>query len=278
MLVTACIAMPLGVARGDLPRGVRAEELGHRDHRDQRHESRRRAVDHLRTAGARPVRLQFDLGQSILAAGLTLSLLILPIVIVATREAMRAVPRSIREAAYALGATRWQVTAHHVLPYSTGGILTGMIIGLSRAIGETAPADHDRRADLHRVPAGIAGPRRVPVLLVRVAVRRRSPAMPIQMFNWVSRPGSGVPGQCGRRRRHPARHDAADERRRDLRALPVPQENQLVTAMQPDPNRRPARAAAMTVRRPRERAGRRAWRAAHLDRCAAQGRRGGRTP
>ena len=59
--------------------------------------------------------------------------------IVATREAIRAVPRAIREAAYALGATRWEVTAHHVLPYSTGGILTGMIIGLSRAIGETAP-------------------------------------------------------------------------------------------------------------------------------------------
>ena len=82
---------------------------------------------------------QFNLGQSIAAAGLTLSLLILPIVIVATREALRAVPRAIREAAYALGATRWEVTAHHVLPYSTGGILTGMIIGLSRAIGETAP-------------------------------------------------------------------------------------------------------------------------------------------
>jgi phosphate transport system permease protein len=82
---------------------------------------------------------QLNLGQSIAAAGLTLSLLILPIVIVATREALRAVPRAIREAAYALGATRWEVTAHHVLPYSTGGILTGMIIGLSRAIGETAP-------------------------------------------------------------------------------------------------------------------------------------------
>src|SRR5690606_2477964 len=82
---------------------------------------------------------KFSLGQSILAAGLTLALLILPIVIVATREAVRAVPRPIREAAYALGATRWEVTAHHVLPYSMGGVLTGMIIGLSRAIGETAP-------------------------------------------------------------------------------------------------------------------------------------------
>ncbi|MGB8694861.1 MAG: phosphate ABC transporter permease PstA, partial [Steroidobacteraceae bacterium] len=82
---------------------------------------------------------QLNLGQSIVAAGLTLALLILPIVIVATREALRSVPRAIREAAYALGATKWEVTADHVLPYSTGGILTGMIIGLSRAIGETAP-------------------------------------------------------------------------------------------------------------------------------------------
>ena len=82
---------------------------------------------------------QFGFGQSILSAGLTLALLILPIVIVATREAIRAVPSSMREAAYALGATKWQTTSDHVLPYSMGGILTGIIIGLSRAIGETAP-------------------------------------------------------------------------------------------------------------------------------------------
>ncbi|MGI9246296.1 MAG: phosphate ABC transporter permease PstA, partial [Steroidobacteraceae bacterium] len=81
----------------------------------------------------------FGLGQSVLSAGLTLALLILPIVIVATREALRAVPKAIREAAYGLGATRWEVTKDHVLPYSTGGILTGLILGLSRAIGETAP-------------------------------------------------------------------------------------------------------------------------------------------
>ncbi|MDH4110489.1 MAG: phosphate ABC transporter permease PstA, partial [Gammaproteobacteria bacterium] len=82
---------------------------------------------------------QFGLGQSVLAAGLTLALLILPIIIVGTREALRAVPKAIREAAYGLGATRWEVTKDHVLPYSTGGILTGLILGLSRAIGETAP-------------------------------------------------------------------------------------------------------------------------------------------
>jgi phosphate transport system permease protein len=130
---------------------------------------------------------QFDLGQSIAAAGFTLALLILPIVIVATRESIRSVPKAIREAAYGLGATRWEVTKDHVLPYSTGGILTGMILGLSRAIGETAPI----------ITIGA---------LSFIAFLPQSPitsdfpfvsfkwltdpftAMPIQMFNWVSRP------------------------------------------------------------------------------------------
>src|SRR3990172_3856324 len=79
------------------------------------------------------------LGESILTGGLTLGLLILPMVIMATRESIRAIPNSIREASYALGATKWQTVKHHIVPYSTGGILTGVIIGLSRAIGETAP-------------------------------------------------------------------------------------------------------------------------------------------
>ncbi|MDP1718521.1 MAG: phosphate ABC transporter permease PstA, partial [Burkholderiales bacterium] len=81
----------------------------------------------------------FGLGQSILTAGLTLALLILPVVIVATREAIRSIPGAIREGAYALGATKWQTTSDHILPYARGGILTGVIIGMSRAIGETAP-------------------------------------------------------------------------------------------------------------------------------------------
>jgi phosphate transport system permease protein len=81
----------------------------------------------------------FQLGQTVLTAGLTLALLILPIIIVATREAIRGVPQAIRDAAMALGATKWQCTAHHVLPYSMPGIITGGIIGLSRALGETAP-------------------------------------------------------------------------------------------------------------------------------------------
>jgi phosphate transport system permease protein len=130
---------------------------------------------------------QFDLGQSIAAAGLTLALLILPIVIVATRESIRSVPKSIREAAYGLGATRWEVTKDHVLPYSTGGILTGMILGLSRAIGETAPI----------ITIGALS---FIAFLPQSPVQNEFPfvsfawltdpftAMPIQMFNWVSRP------------------------------------------------------------------------------------------
>lgn len=129
----------------------------------------------------------FNFGQSILTAGLTLALLILPMVIMATREAIRAIPRSIREASYAVGATKWQTVKWHVVPYSMGGILTGVIIGLSRAIGETAPI----------ITVGA---------LTFIAFLPTSPissefpfisfkwlldpftVMPIQMFNWVSRP------------------------------------------------------------------------------------------
>src|SRR6476646_9198614 len=82
---------------------------------------------------------EFHLGQSFLTAGLTLGMLILPMVIIATRESLRAVPPQIREAAYALGATKWQTVRDHVVPYSMGGVLTGMILALSRAVGETAP-------------------------------------------------------------------------------------------------------------------------------------------
>lgn len=127
------------------------------------------------------------LGQSVLAAGLTLALLILPIVIVATREALRAVPSNIREAAYALGATRWQMVSGHLVPYSRGGILTGVIIGMSRAIGETAPIITIGAltfiAFLPPLPFTgdpPAGP--FDWLFAPFTV------LPIQMFNWVSRP------------------------------------------------------------------------------------------
>ena len=127
------------------------------------------------------------LGESILTGGLTLGLLILPMVIMATRESIRSIPNSIREASYALGATKWQTVKHHIVPYSTGGILTGVIIGLSRAIGETAPI----------ITVGA---------LTFIAFLPSSPlssdfpyfsfkwlldpftVLPIQMFNWVSRP------------------------------------------------------------------------------------------
>ncbi len=130
---------------------------------------------------------QFGFGQSVLSAGLTLALLILPIIIVATRESLRAVPKAIREAAYGLGGTRWEVTRDHVLPYSTGGILTGLILGLSRAIGETAPlitiGALSFIAFLPPSPVSAQFP-----FLNFEWLRSEYTAMPIQMFNWVSRP------------------------------------------------------------------------------------------
>ena len=130
---------------------------------------------------------QFDLGQSIAAAGLTLALLILPIVIVATRESIRSVPKAIREAAYGLGATRWEVTKDHVLPYSTGGILTGLILGLSRAIGETAPIiTIGALSFIAFLPdSPISG--EFPFVNFEW-LKSEFTAMPIQIFNWVSRP------------------------------------------------------------------------------------------
>ncbi len=130
---------------------------------------------------------QFGLGQSIAAAGLTLALLILPIVIVATRESIRAVPKSIREAAYGLGATRWEVTKDHVLPYSTGGILTGMILGLSRAIGETAPIITIGALSFIAFLPSSPVTSDFPFISFQW-LNDPFTAMPIQMFNWVSRP------------------------------------------------------------------------------------------
>src|SRR6185436_1186881 len=81
----------------------------------------------------------FGMKKAVFVGGMTLALLVLPIIIVATREALRAIPHSIREAAYAAGATKWQTIRYHMLPYSLGGIATGTIIAMSRAVGETAP-------------------------------------------------------------------------------------------------------------------------------------------
>jgi phosphate transport system permease protein len=130
---------------------------------------------------------QFKFGQSILSAGLTLALLILPIVIVATRESIRAVPGSMREAAYALGATKWQTTRDHVLPYSMGGILTGIIIALSRAIGETAPLITIGALTFIAFLPDPLIKGEFPFISFEWLFSPFS-VLPIQMFNWVSRP------------------------------------------------------------------------------------------
>lgn len=114
------------------------------------------------------------LGRSVLAGALTMALLVLPIIIVATQEALRAVPSSMRQASLALGATRWQTIWHHVLPYAFPGILTGNILAASRAIGETAPLI--TLGALTFVPFVPENP------LDRFTV------LPIQIFNWTSKP------------------------------------------------------------------------------------------
>jgi len=124
----------------------------------------------------------FGFQRSIQTAGITLGLLVLPIVIMATREAIRAIPDHIREASYACGAGKWQTVRYHIIPYSMSGILTGSIIGLSRAIGETAPLitigaltyiaflpDFSWSNPLGWLDSGFT-------------------VLPIQMFNWISRP------------------------------------------------------------------------------------------
>ena len=126
-------------------------------------------------------------GQSILSAGLTLGLLILPVVIVATREAIRAIPAAIREAAYAVGATKWATTWDHVLPYSLPGIMTGVIIGMARAIGETAPIiTIGALTFIAFLPPSPIQPE-FPFLSFEWLMAPFT-VMPIQMFNWTSRP------------------------------------------------------------------------------------------
>jgi len=130
---------------------------------------------------------QFGFGQSILSAGLTLALLILPVVIVATRESVRAIPQGIREGAYALGGTQWQVCKDHIVPYSSAGILTGVIIGMARAIGETAPViTIGALTFIAFLPA--APVKAEPPFLSLDWVMSPFTVMPIQMFNWTSRP------------------------------------------------------------------------------------------
>jgi phosphate transport system permease protein len=187
MLVTASTAVPLGVAAG-----VYLEEYARKNWLTNLIE-----INIANLAGVPSIIYglmalgllvyQFRLGQSVLTGGLTLAFLILPIVIVATREALRTIPQGIREAAYALGSTRWQVVRHHLLPYSVGGTMTGIIIALSRAIGETAPLITIGAltfiAFLPPSPVQAAPP-----FLSFEWLHSPFAVLPIQMFNWVSRP------------------------------------------------------------------------------------------
>jgi phosphate transport system permease protein len=114
------------------------------------------------------------LGRSLIAGAATLALLVLPVVILSTREALRTVPNSLREGSYALGATKWQTIWTQVLPMAMPGILTGLILALSRAIGETAPLiTIGAITYVPFLPDGLSSPFTV---------------LPIQIFNWVSRP------------------------------------------------------------------------------------------
>ena len=177
MVLTSLIAIPLGVASG-----IYLEEYGKKNRLASIIE-----INITNLAGVPSiiygllaleifVRI-LGLGKSLLAGSLTLSLLILPIIIVATREALKAVPKTIREASYALGATKWQTTLYQVLPSSSGGIVTGVILAISRAIGETAPL----------IVIGA---------MLYITTIPNSPmddfsVLPIQIFNWLSRPQKG---------------------------------------------------------------------------------------
>lgn len=187
MLVTTIAAVPLGIAAG-----IYLEEYAPRNWMTDLIEINvtnlagvPSIVYGLLALGLFVYALNF--GQSILSAGLTLALLILPVVIVATREAIRAIPGVIREGAYALGATKWQTVRDHILPYSTGGILTGIIIGLARAIGETAPVITIGALTFIAFlpPSPVTGE---PPYISFDWLLAPFTVMPIQMFNWVSRP------------------------------------------------------------------------------------------
>ncbi len=187
MLVTAFFAVPLGVASG-----IYLEEYAPKNLITDIIE-----INITNLAGVPSIVYgllalglfvyQFGFGQSILSAGLTLALLILPVVIVATREAIRSIPIGVREGAYALGATKWQVSKDHIIPYSMAGILTGVIIGMARAIGETAPIITIGALTFIAFlpPAPVMS---TPPFVSFEWLTSPFTVMPIQMFNWTSRP------------------------------------------------------------------------------------------
>jgi phosphate transport system permease protein len=174
MILTALIAIPLGVSAG-----IYLQEYGKKSKLASIVE-----VNISNLAGVPSIIYgllgleifvrTLAMGSSLLAGACTLSLLILPVIIVATREALKAVPNSLREASYAMGATKWQTILYQILPAASGGIITGVILALSRAVGETAPL----------IVIGA---------LAYVPFVPQSPldeftVLPMQIFNWVSRP------------------------------------------------------------------------------------------
>ena len=166
--------VPAGRGRGDLSRGVRPTELVREADPDQHRQPGGVPSIVYGLLGLQLFVRAMELERSVLAGALTMALLVMPIIIVSAQEALRAVPPSMREGAYALGATRWQVVWRSVLPFAFGGTLTGTILALSRAIGETAPI---------LVIGGLTFTAFIP----------ESPTdsftiLPIQIFNWVSRP------------------------------------------------------------------------------------------
>lgn len=187
MIVTASTAVPLGVAAG-----VYLEEYASKNWMTDLIE-----INVTNLAGVPSIIYgllalglfvyQFGFGQSVLSAGLTLGLLILPVVIVATREAIRSIPGSIREGAMALGATKWQTTQDHILPYSLPGIMTGVIIGMARAIGETAPVITIGALTFIAFLPDPPLKDELPFVSFEWLFSGFT-VMPIQMFNWTSRP------------------------------------------------------------------------------------------
>jgi len=174
ILVTGALAVPIGVASA-----IYLEEYGRRNFLSRIIEiniTNLAAVPSIiyGLLGLGLFVRAMDMGRSVMAGASTLALLVLPVVILATREALRAVPSSIREGSYALGATKWQTIWFQVLPVALPGILTGMILALSRAIGETAPLiSIGALTFVAFAPDSIWSPFTV---------------LPIQIFNWVSRP------------------------------------------------------------------------------------------
>jgi phosphate transport system permease protein len=172
--LTACLAIPFGIAAA-----LQLEEYGRKGRL-----SRLIEINISTLAGVPSIIYgllglglfvrSLGMGRSVLAGACTLAVLVLPVVILATREAVRAVPGTLREASYALGATKWQTIWHQVLPAAFPGILTGLILALSRAIGETAPL------------ITIGALTYIP--FVPEDIWSQFTVLPIQIFNWISRP------------------------------------------------------------------------------------------